>query len=308
MIIKRNDLNKYKASGREGHKSSKESLLECAQMHNTSGYEFVGGEGYLSPSSIKTWMKCPRFFYYDKLDPDLKVRRVNLKMHYGSSGHKAMEILYKKILKNEAIIKEEIVSYATDYYQRGLEDPEVPMDEKENLQASEFDEVVGTTKDNLVVCVEAYVDNKEHEKVGQILNVEQDFLMTLDGIPFYGIVDLETSSKIVDFKFAQGSAGVQMRKSDIPGDIQLWTYEKNYSKPGAFNIIIPPPKTKRSERHLVTEICRTDYLTWADDDFMEVTHDMLREIQAGRFTKRGAITGGCQGCRYKEACNVKHSV
>lgn len=302
MEIYKVKLDMFKPS--KEFKTSRSQRLEISEMVNGTGVDLSSTYGYLSPSTIESFIKCPKYFYWDKVVGEQSDWTGNIKMTAGSSYHKGMETLYTQILNNKEINSDEVVSDAVQLYDEVIS--QKTLKEFEELDSKELSKIIGKSKDNFIDSIIKYIDDKEYEKVGKVLHTENEFFVTINGIPFYGITDLETENDIIDFKFTESMGTVTMRKNSIAGSFQLWLYELAHNKKGSLHVIVPPSK-RSPDRNLVNIVAREEFETWEDSDYLDVLDNMLGCIKTESYEKRGLVFGGCGGCKYNSVCNKKRS-
>lgn len=343
-------------------------IILAAEHNNTSKYMLPGPTGYLSPSTMTKWHKCPHSVYLSKITKTSPFHP-GLAMVFGQANHEAMALLFEKYRDLQPIIVKDIVraseQYLADVLIKLVPVPVFTASEKflETVDEANkvlFKEAIAVYKDmkfmnlDTVLKILSRFDTKEfssegyqfqefavkgksteefmkdivkrrdesyrifekwigeegYKKFGKpkdILAVEEDIIVVINGIPIYFIADLVTTKAVIDYKFTSSSQ-VERRRGTIPSDLQLWLYELVYGRPGQLALFTPPVKkvtAKTVSRALPELMGRRDkgQLVWPDSDFVDLIESIPRCIEEGYYEKRGqSFLGGCGDCEAYSVC------
>ena len=260
--------------------------------------------GYLSVSQVSQYMRCGEAYYF-KYVLDKKTPSTYYQVQ-GRGVHKAAEKLHLRIIANESMTVDEMVSEYSDLYDKEIQ--EVTFDVMK-------EEDPATIKDAGVLLTRKYhraalgmeidpVTNLAYPPVKpiaaeRILNVE---IETCSGekLPFMGVIDLEEEDAIADLKTKKKAAS--QLDADNSLQLSLYAHMTNKRKVRLDQLIKP---TKRiPERFLRTEATRTEgEVAHAVDVVSEVADDIAR----GRFRKTSPENWWCSHhwCPYWFDCRGK---
>lgn len=338
------------------------SIVTMANHLNESGYVLPGPKGYLSPSTISKWNKCPSAVYYEQITNEA-LRLSSLALIFGSAQHEAMSVGWEEYRARGHMTLQSLLD-AADFYladelgkippeelwkdpkafnmtdptciagiSQKLETGFIDLDqimaivsrmepEQFNPKArfreivvakktiAEFIDNINKRRDEMQRLFTAYCIGEEYRKVclpEEVIAVEEDMFVVIDGIPIYFVADLVTKRGVYDHKFTSASQ-IEKRRGKVPSDIQLWIYELAYGLKGYFLLYAPPAKTsKAKERDLVTVLGRYDegQRVLNDEDMLDSIAWIPRQISEGWFEKRGeCFMGGCGECPAFEVCTA----
>lgn len=358
-VVKLDELRKA-GEGRVPYKS----IVSMADFLNDSGYILPGPKGYLSPSTIAKWNKCPAAVYYEQITNEAP-RLSSMALVFGSAQHEASKVGWEHYRDHGCMVLQTMLDTADSYigmeisrsfpedlwnnhskYQAVAGDPgciNVILEKLETgyisfegamlilskLEPGEFNprnrfreivvakksvaeliENIGKRRDEMQRLLTAFVIGEEYRKIcepSDIIAIEEDMFVVIDGIPLYFVADLVTKVGVFDHKFTSASQ-IEKRRGKVPSDIQLWLYELAYGIRGYFLLYAPPAKTSRAkERDLVTKLGRYDtgQRVLSDEDMLDMITMIPRQIGEGWFEKRGeCFMGGCGECPAFEVCTA----
>ncbi|MGD9209295.1 MAG: PD-(D/E)XK nuclease family protein [Desulfobacteraceae bacterium] len=170
------------------------TLLEQLEKNKPSG-GFKLPQGYLSPSQIDMYLRCPRQYYFRYVRDMTKPPGIALVL--GSSAHKAVETTHHYIVDhNEPAPVDVVLSSFSDAFDKNAE--EIPKEElnEENL---------GSVKDAGVSLVRLYNKNfapKVRPRVKDgVRGIEQKIKISVGGVPMLGYIDLIDSNADVVYSY-----------------------------------------------------------------------------------------------------------
>jgi len=141
-----------------------------------------------------------------------------------------------------------------------------------------------------------------------ILAIEEDIFVVIDGIPIYFIADLVTTKGVHDWKFT-AAGNVEGKREAIPFDVQLWLYELVWHRPAYLEVCAPPAKTSKAKpRPVCVRMGRRDpgQRVLDDETFLENILTIPNNIENGIFEKRGVcFMGNCGACDAYEVCATR---
>ena len=106
------DLNKFREPGKRRIPYSK--IILAAEHFNTSPYLLPGPTGYLSPSTIAKWHKCPHAVYHSKITKKSPFQP-GLAMVFGNANHEGCAKLFEKYRDKQAIHTEDTFRVVDQY-------------------------------------------------------------------------------------------------------------------------------------------------------------------------------------------------
>jgi len=363
------DLSSFRRPGER--RIPYDKILLAAEHNNTSKYILPGPSGYLSPSTLVKWHKCPYSVYLSKITKTAPFHP-GLAMVFGQANHEAMATVFEKYRDKQPILTEDIIQVSDQYLAnqlvklipepvftdsekflkgRGGNDPVLRdalkifkdmkfmniedtlkilgMFETEEFSdkgyqfsefavkgkpTEEFLQNIAKRRDESRRIFEKWLGEEGYKKFGKpkdILAIEEDIMVVINGIPIYFIADLVTTKRVFDYKFTAASQ-IEKRRGQIPSDLQLWLYELVYGRPGELVLFTPPAKkvtAKTKPRNIPEFMGRRDkgQLVWSDADFVDLVESVPRCIEQGFFEKRGqSFLGGCGDCEAYTICNQSY--
>jgi len=307
VLIKRVSLENIREEGER--LADRASVVKTAELLNTSQYDVIGPGGYLSPSTIGDWYLCPRRVYHQKFQRDVPRFR-GLAMIFGQAFHSVMEETFRRYRdKANPVDAAEAMGIIDEYILVELQKPEPEFAERVNSTEEEFQKAIEKRHGDIVRTIEKFFAEGWVEKIAptpeDVISVERDVMITVDGIPIYMVLDLELKDRTWDFKYTSASM-IERRRGAIAADVQLWAQEMAMGKESGLLLVTPPPKSKKPPkvpRDVVTCINRHSVPLLADSEFVDRIEGVVRDINEYRFEARGkTFTGGCTSCPAHDMC------
>lgn len=309
MLLKRIDLDKVRKEGQR--LTDRGAVVQAALTANETNYGVIGPGGYLSPSTIGAWDLCPRAVYYQKFTREVP-RYAGLAMIFGQAFHAVMEETFYRYRERQNPVTYEIATdIADDFIRSELEREGALFAEIElkGMTDEEFSKQVQKRTDDLFRTLAVFYQEDWVTKIApspdDVVSVERDIMLSVNGIPIYMVLDLELQDKCWDFKYTASSM-IDRRIGSLAGDAQLWAQEAVTQKPSGLLLVAPPPKTSRGKpRPLVTMAPRHQpgVRLLPDEDFAEHIEGIVQDINNYRFEARGkTFVGGCNTCAAYDVC------
>jgi len=185
-------------------------LVEKLERNKPPG-GFKLPRGYLSPSQITMYLKCPRQYYFRYIRDDK--RPPGVAMTLGTGTHAAAEKTHHHIVDHQVPAPiEELLEAFSDKFEKGAAD--VPKEEwKEEGNAK------GLVKDMGVRLVTIY--NRDFAPIVQpqvlkgVRGIEQKVEVSIAGVPMLGFIDLiDTNADAI--MTAEERALLQGQGTDVP--------------------------------------------------------------------------------------------
>jgi len=240
----------------------------------------------LSASSIQTFLRCGRQWYYAYV-PEYRMPP-SVRQTIGIAAHGAIEVnMHQKVVVGTDLPAADVLdAFSTQYdtLVAEVEDPE---------------EDIAKAKDSGIALVDLH-----HRDVApniQPILVEQPIQFEVNGVPYSGVVDLV----------------------DDRGQVRDWKTTSRRPQPGAYLLnmvgyaIGYREQTGETESDVVLDyLVRTKQPQYipiksggpVSDDaivrFADVVTDVAAAIQAGNFVPNGLTNGACSWCGYKSICKA----
>lgn len=246
-----------------------------------------------SPSSINTYLNCPRQYLYEYV-LGLRAKDGNPdSMSYGSAIHRALEFAVKTALEK-------------DNYPTETEIINEFKNELKNLPLSSYEqrEILQTRGEK---ALQEYYPQICNTPISMLHSVEQPVKFEMDGVKFYGIIDRVDKNSdgtytIYDYK----TGNAKTSRNICPNG----EYEHYYNQIGLYKYYF-----EKSTGHKVKEttfIFPEDYtknltLNLTDEDCQEIENKFktaISNIKSYKFEptyKKDA----CKYCQYKDFCNME---
>lgn len=249
-----------------------------------------------SPTSVNTYLKCPRQYFYEYI-LDFPAKDGNAdNMHYGSAVHEACEKAVKFALKNE-------------YYPQKSEFIKFFTDKLNNLPIStpEMRKILSERGEN---ALNTYYVQLCNTPVNQLHAAEKRFELPLDDVKFCGIIDrIDKNSdgtySIYDYKTGKakdlGIICIGGEHEDYYNQIALYKYffeKESNCKVKNTGFIFPDECDKNLDIHFTDEECTA---------VLEKFRNAIKDIRSYKFEpieqKDRKKNPACQYCQYKAFCD-----
>ncbi|NDV61096.1 PD-(D/E)XK nuclease family protein [Puniceicoccales bacterium CK1056] len=157
---------------------------------------------HLSPSSLKTYLTCPRQFYFTRIEK--LPYPVSPALHLGKAVHAGIEVVNRKLFRDEPVEKDNILQ-AYRYHFGELEEAEGPVKWKEEGQR---DKLLNHGEHIL----ETYLESSVFAEAGKPLAVEVRLSQEIQGtgLELLGFLDrVNRDGTPVDYKTAASSPDIE---------------------------------------------------------------------------------------------------
>lgn len=240
----------------------------------------------LSFSRIKRYLECPRS-YFENYIKEQKAKP-SPEMIFGKAVHATLEFHNKQRIEGNWISIVDLLDYLDEYIE----------DEFTNKKSLKLNQTLDLKKDGRKMIHE-YFSGGWAEKF-QPLESEFNFLMTIDGIPLCGVVDLVTTDDILlDYKTTVWPPKGMEAASSIQLSLYTLVYWKKFGewpkesrllympKKGDFQLL---PSPSESGRRTVAQVMSA----------VDVLKDVAQHIKEERYLP--IPTHYCQYCPYASSC------
>ena len=251
-----------------------------------------------SPTSVNTYLKCPRQYFYNYI-LDLKAKDGNADaLHYGTAVHEACEKAVKFAIKNGYYPeKSQFIKYFTD--------------KLSNLSISSI-ESLEILKGRGQKALEKYYVQMCNTPTCELFEVEKYLEFPIDDIKFCGIIDrIDKNSdgtySIYDYKTGsakgENSVCIAGEHEDYYNQIALYKYffeqkEKCTVKNTGF--IFPEEFEKNLEMNFTQAECQA-----VVDKFKSAINNIKEHKFEPIATKERRKNKTCEYCQYKDFCNLE---
>lgn len=246
-----------------------------------------------SPSSINTYLNCPRQYLYEYV-LGLRAKDGNPdSMSYGSAIHRALEFAVKTAMEK-------------DNYPTETEIINEFKNELKNLPLSSYEqrEILQTRGEK---ALQEYYPQICNTPISMLHSVEQPVKFEMDGVKFYGIIDRVDKNSDGTYTIYDYKTGNAKTSRNVCPDGE---YEHYYNQIGLYKYYF-----EKSTGHKVKEttfIFPEDYkknltLNLTDEDCQEIENKFrtaISNIKSYKFEptyKKDA----CKYCQYKDFCNME---
>lgn len=246
-----------------------------------------------SPSSINTYLNCPRQYLYDYV-LGLKAKDGNPdSMSYGSAIHHSLEFAVKSAI--------EIKKYPTEE-----EIINTFKTELKNLPLSSYEqrEILQTRGEK---ALQEYYSQLCNTPVSMLYTVEQPVKFEMDGVKFYGIIDRIDKNSDGTYTIYDYKTGNAKTNRNICPDGE---YEHYYNQIGLYKYYFE--KSTGNKVKETTFIFPEDYtknltLNLTDDDCLDIENKFktaISNIKSYKFEPTYK-KDSCKYCQYKDFCNME---
>ena len=257
----------------------------------------LNGKPY-SPTSINTYLKCPRqYFYHYILDLAAKDGNADA-LHYGSAVHKACEKAVKYAKEHQRYPeKSEFIKYFTDKLLS------LPIS---NLESLEILKVRGQN------ALDKYYVQMCNTPISELYEVEKYLEFPIDGVKFCGIVDRidknpDGTYSIYDYKTgnAKNSTSISIggEHEDYYNQIALYKYffeQKEKCEVKNTGFIFP----EEFENNLNISFTQEECLAVVDK-FKSAICNIKEHKFEPIATKERKKSKTCEYCQYRDFCNLE---
>nr|QGT49624.1 hypothetical protein Melaina855_0110 [uncultured Candidatus Melainabacteria bacterium] len=246
-----------------------------------------------SPTSINTYLNCPRQYLYDYA-LGLKAKDGNPdNLSYGSAVHKALEFAIKTAIETGKYpTEQEILNVFTNKLET------LP------LSAYEQKEILQTRGKN---ALNAYYPQICNTPVSMLYAVEQSVKFDVDGVKFYGIIDRldknpDGTYTIYDYK----TGNAKSSRSICPDG----EYEKYYNQIGLYKYYFEKStgyKVKETTFIFPEDFTKNLTLNLTDNECQEIEDKFktaITDIKSYKFEPTYKKET-CKHCQYKDFCNME---
>lgn len=246
-----------------------------------------------SPSSINTYLSCPRQYLYDYV-LGLKAKDGNPdSMSYGSAIHHSLEFAVKSAI--------EIKKYPTEE-----EIINTFKTELKNLPLSSYEqrEILQTRGEK---ALQEYYSQLCNTPVSMLYTVEQPVKFEMDGVKFYGIIDRIDKNSDGTYTIYDYKTGNAKTNRNICPDGE---YEHYYNQIGLYKYYFE--KSTGNKVKETTFIFPEDYtknltLNLTDDNCLDIENKFktaISNIKSYKFEPTYK-KDSCKYCQYKDFCNME---
>jgi RecB family exonuclease len=258
-------------------------------MDQGNGFADEEGVTLLSASSIQTFLRCGKQWYYAYI---LGIKSPpSLKQLLGTSGHEALATNY--LQKMDTLIDlpvDQVVASFSDRWDRGADDALVEDDEKP-----------GEIKDSGVRAVELY-----HEQVSPTVMpvwVEQPVQFTVNNVPYSGYVDLvDHLDRVRDHKFVSRKPDGQQYMLNMTGYAIAYRHMTGRTETDVILDAVVRYKKGPEHRPVAAGGPVSDH---AIAVFASIVGTVSEQITQGRFLPNGLVgtPPACSWCGYADICD-----
>lgn len=265
-------------------------------------------KGYLSPSAIDTFLKCPKkyeFYYLHNIPtPSTPALAKGLAVHAG------IELYYLSKMDNKELRVDDVVEYSVDSLQKNIKEKEI------SVSTTEYNSMESNVKQASSLYVEHIGRHTTPKKV------ESELKCVIAGVPIVGYTDLiremtDEEKSVQSYLLAQGSitpeqalnelviadnktSAKKWMKSNLENSIQLVLYSigTGIIKQEIHNIVWG----RDTSLHVLSHMC-------SDEQIIHVTNivrDVGRAISSGVFPRCAPGNWWCteKFCPYYKLCRT----
>ncbi len=189
---------------------------------------------HLSPTSLNSFLRCPKSFWYRYLhDPPIIIPPKGV-MVLGSAYHEGLAAGFRHKMNTGENPTLELVQDAFDSKWANIRADNVLTDEEEALpfDAIDWEADPGELKDIGITLLSAY-EKAIAPKLNPVL-VEERQTLSVDGVQLVLIPDLVTDNKIIDHKVKAR----RFSEDDLRQDLQATCYYLKNQKPFEFHLAL----------------------------------------------------------------------
>lgn len=247
----------------------------------------------LRSSSIGSYMRCPRQFWYEYV---AKIRAPRSgALITGTAMHEAADqAMTEKLLGNEAPTIDDCADIARDSALEGLDEQQAEVEATgltDHLKkAAHPDDVVDKAVDLARHWREESCDSVEP------VAVEKHYVVSFGGYRVSGTLDvIDTTGQVVDWK----TSGKKPSDKYSEGRVQSYLYPALAGADMVTYIVhTHQVRAGMSRKELVADYGNETCVRWSTD----LTVNVARGVRAGSFPRNTDHIFGCASCPFKQRC------